>query len=93
MTHTDTTSLFGRALAASMSVAGERPRVGTSTIARAQAPAARAASTTVSYAATAVATNPWLGGSGSGEGMGNCPTSFVDHSTKRIHPGRLEGMT
>jgi len=40
--------------------------------------------------ATDVATNPWLGGFGFGEGV-MCPT--IDGSTKRIHPGRLEGVT
>ncbi len=93
MTHTDTNSLFGRALGVSMLVAGERPRVAIVTSPRTHAPAGSATTTTVPNAATAVATNPWLGGSGSGEAMGNCATTFVDHSIKRIHPGRLEGMT
>ncbi len=99
MTHTDTMSMLCRALGSSMPVAGDRTRVApvvrdaTVSAARAYAPVAPATTTNTPIAATAVATNPWLGGSGSGEGMGNGATTFVDHSIKRIHPGRLEGMT
>ena len=42
--------------------------------------------------ATSVAMNPWLGGFGLGDGTGMCSTT-IGESTKRIHPGRLEGVT
>lgn len=50
-------------------------------------------STTPRTATTDVVTNPWLGGFGFGDGAGICPTTVVEGSTKRIHPGRPEGMT
>ncbi len=48
--------------------------------------------TTTRTGATSVATNPWLGGFGLGDGTGICSIT-VGESTKRIHPGRLEGVT
>ncbi len=54
-------------------------------LAHAQIPA----TATTSYRATT--TNPWLGGFGFGGGT--CSTTAVVESTKRIQPGRLEGVT
>ena len=85
-----TRSLLGRARAASMLIGG----VPAQPVAHAPMSAAPAyVATTTRTSATAVATNPWLGGFGFGDGTGICTTTVVDDSTKRIHPGRLEGMT
>ncbi|MGB3734900.1 MAG: hypothetical protein WA964_08095 [Ilumatobacter sp.] len=83
-----TGSLLGRAREASMPTGQVHAQ------AVAHAPADAAYVTTTSRTnATAVVTNPWLGGFGFGDGSGICPTTAVGDSTKRIHPGRLEGMT
>ena len=50
-------------------------------------------STAPRTATTDVVANPWLGGFGFGNGAGICHTTVVAGSTKRIHPGRPEGMT
>lgn len=40
-----------------------------------------------------VVTNPWLDGFGTGNDTGFGSTSATTGSIKRIHPGRLEGVT
>ena len=84
-----TRSLLGRARAASMVIGA----VTAQPVDHAPMSAAPAYATTTRTHATAFATNPWLGGFGFGDGTGICTTTVVDDSTKRIHPGRLEGVT
>ena len=89
-----TCSLLGRALDVSVLSGGLQPQACGHATAHAPMPAADAyATATTRTDATAVVTNPWLGGFGFADGKGICPTTVVEDSTKRIHPGRLEGMT
>ena len=87
-------SLLGRASQAMLPVAAPVGSVHAAHHAHAAAPAASVGETTVAFSttmtsATFAVTNEWLGGctgSGSGKGHGK-------YASKRIHPGRLEGMT
>lgn len=81
-------SLVGRAREASMPAGDAHVPA----VLHAPTCAAPAYAATTRPLATDVATNPWLGGFGFGGGTGfSSPT--VGDSTKRIHPGRLEGVT
>lgn len=84
-----TCSLLGRAHRVSMLSGGVQAHA----VGHAPMPAAHAYADTTATDATTVTSNLWLGGFGFCDGTGICTTTVVDDSTKRIHPGRLEGMT